>query len=249
MTAVLEDGDFYVLYRPRVQDERVESLAEVQRLLVVLHPWHGRRRLRLLVVGRKRLPGIDEHARFWAFVDTVVQRPEQLHDALRPRQYETKTRGQRRQAPARPAAEGAYVIARHGDHTHLAYQLELPRRPGPPQRDLGIEPEASYIVTVKNPDVPSPPGVGLTRSDQARLPADLRERFHGRRFAPLDPPDFLDQPGLEIVLIGAAHDASAELDVDLDAEVERAARNTIFEDLRIGRAERPTEPLFVGEWR
>jgi hypothetical protein len=45
---------------------------------------------------------------------------------------------------------------------------------------------------------------------------------------------------VEIVLVGAARDASAELGVDMDAEVERAARNTIFEDLRIGREERPT---------
>lgn len=50
------------------------------------------------------------------------------------------------------------------------------------------------------------------------------------------------------MLIGAAHDASAELEIDLDAEVERAARSTIFGDLRIGRRERPVAPLFSGEW-
>jgi hypothetical protein len=241
MSKVLEDGDIYFLYRPRVEDEHVESLAEVQRLLMVLRPWRGRGRIRLLVVGRKQLPEIDERARFWAFVDVVVERPEQLHDALQPRRYATKTRGQRHQPAARPAAEGAYAITRHDDHTHLAYQLELPRRPGPPQQELHIEQEASYVVTVKKPEAPSPPRVGL--------PADLQRRFGTRRFAPLDPPTFLDQPGAEIVLIGAAHDASAELDIDLDAEVERAARNTIFEDLHIGREDRPTEPLFAGQWR
>lgn len=249
MAELLEDGDIYFLYRPRVEDEHVESLDEVQRLLLVLHPWRGRPRMRLLVVGRKRLPEIDEHDRFWAFVDVVVDRPEQLYDALQPHRYETKTRGQRFQSPARPAAEGAYCIARHDDHTHLAYQLELPRRPGPPQHELRIEPEASYVVTVKNPRAPSPPGVGLPGPGRAKLPPDLQERFGTRRFAPLDPPRFLDQPGVEIVLIGAAHDASAELGINLDAEVERAARNTIFEDLRIGREERPTEPLFAGQWR
>ncbi|ROT31497.1 hypothetical protein [Micromonospora sp. HM5-17] len=249
MTEVLEDGDIYFLYRPRVADERVESLTEVQRLLVVLRPWRGRRQLRLLVVGRKRLPDVEEHDRFWAFVAAVARRPQQLHEALEPREYATRTRGARRQEAARPVAEGAYVLARHTDHTHLAYQLELPRRPGPPQHDLQIEPEASHIVTVKNPRAPSPPGVGLREADRARLPAELQQRFGDRRFAPLDPPAFLDQPGVELVLIGAAHDASTELDVDLDAEVERAARDTVFEELRIGRAERPTEPLFAGQWR
>ena len=35
------------------------------------------------------------------------------------------------------------------------------------------------------------------------LPSHLRERFHGRRFVPVDPPAFLDQEGAEIILIGA----------------------------------------------
>lgn len=249
MSQVLEDGDIYFLYRPRVADEHVESLEEVQRLLMLLRPWRGRRHTRLLVVGRKRLPDIDEHDRFWAFVDVVADRPERLHEALERRQYRTKTRGERYQPPARPAAEGAYAITRHDDHTHLAYQLELPHRTGPPQQELQIEPEASYIVTVKNPQAPTPPGVGLRGPGRAHLPADLQRRFGTRRFAPLDPPAFLDHPGAEIVLIGAAHDASAELDINLDAEVERAARSTIFEDLRIGREDRPTEPLFAGQWR
>lgn len=248
MAEIIEDGDIYLLYRPRVGDQRVESFKEVQRLLVVLHPWRGRR-LRLLVVGRKRLPEIDGHDRFWAFVDEVVDRPERLRDALDAREYQTRTRGQRRQGPARPVAEGAYAIARHDDHTHLAYQLELPHQPGAAQHDLNIEPEASYVVTVKNPRAPSPPGVGRPGPGKAHLPEELQRMFHGRRFAPLDPPVFLDHPGTEVVLIGATHDASRELDLDLDAEVERAARTSIFDDLRIGRTDRPVAPLVGGQWR
>ena len=247
MAEVLEDGDIYFLFRPRVDQPHADSLEAVQRLLMVLHPRRGRR-VRLLVVGRKRLPEITEHDRFWAFVDTVVDRPEQLRDALEPRHYRTTTRGERTQPAANPAAEGAYVIARHDDHTHLAYQLELPHRVGAPQQELNIEPEGSFIATVKNPQAPSPPGVGLPGPGKAKLPAELQARFHGRRFAPLDPPDFLDRPGTELVLIGAAHDASEELHVDLDAEVERTARDTIFDDLRIGRQERTVAPLFAGEW-
>ncbi|HEX5596727.1 MAG TPA: hypothetical protein VFX61_12040 [Micromonosporaceae bacterium] len=247
MAQMLEDGDIYFLYRPRVGEEHVDSLAEVQRLFVVLHPWHGRH-LRLLIIGRKQLPDIGEHDRFWGFVDEVVDRPEELHATLQARTYQTRTRGERDQPSARPAAEGAYVIARHDDHTHLAYELELPQQPGPPQHELGIEPEASYIITVKNPQATSPPGIGLPGPGKAELPAALQDRFHGRRFAPVDPPAFLDHVGAEIVLIGAAHDASAELRIDLDAKVEHAERNLIFDDLRISRRERPTAPLFTAEW-
>ena len=248
MAEVLEDGDIYFLYRPRVAEDEVESLDQVQRLLVVLHPW-SRQWLRLLVVGRKRLPDVQEHMRFWWFVFKVVRRPEELREALDRRAYQTKTRGQRTQRPARPAGEGAYVIARHDDHTHLAYALEQPRSPGRAQRDLNIEPQASYVVSVKNPHVPPPPGAGRPAVGDPDLPRDLLERFGTRRFIPLDPPDFLDHLGTEMVLIGAARDAAAELGVDLDAEVERAAQTTIFDDLRIGRQDRPIEPLITGEWR
>jgi hypothetical protein len=246
---VLEDGDIYFLYRPRVADTDVASLEEVQRLLVVLRPWRARR-LRLLIVGRKRLPEIRAHERFWGFVDEVAGRPEELHPTLDGRAYQTKTRGERIQQPARPVAEGAYVIARHGDHTHLAYQLELPDRRGAPQRELNIEHEASYIITVKNPRVPSPPGVGRPRAAiEAALPRKLQDRFGRLRFIPLDPPDFLDHPGVEFVLIAAVQDASEELGLDLDAYVERASRDTMLHDLRIDRRDRPVEPLFAGEWR
>jgi hypothetical protein len=152
----------------------------------------------------------------------------------------------RTQPAARPAGEGAYVIARHDGHTHLAYELERPREPGEVQRDLNIEREASYVITVKSPQAPPLRGTGR---DRPALPHDLLDRFGRRRFIPLDPPDYLDYAGIELVLIGAAQDASEELGVDLDAEVERAASHTIFDDLRISQREHPIEPLLAGQWR
>jgi hypothetical protein len=219
---ILEEGDVYFFYRPRVGGEQVRSLAEVQRFLMVLHPW-PRRLLRLLVAGRKRLPEIASHERTWWFVDDVVRDPDELRGVLDRRTYQTKTRGERVQPPARPAGEGAYAIARHRDHTHLAYELALPREPGPVQRDLNIEPEASYIIAIRDRQT--------------------------RRFVRLDPPEVLDRPGTEIVLIGATHDAARELDLDLDTEVEQASRRSAFDDLRIARNGRPVQPLLSGEWR
>ena len=43
----------------------------------------------------------------------------------------------------------------HQNHTELAYILELPKEPGEAQRELGIEKEASYIVSVINPKKPA----------------------------------------------------------------------------------------------
>lgn len=74
--------------------------------------------------------------------------------------------------------------------------------------------EGSYILTIKNPAKPSPPGVGLRDEQKAELPGHLREKFDNRRFINADPPDLLDYDGIEFVLIGAVffhHRATAVL--------------------------------------
>src|SRR5207244_8077300 len=112
-------------------------------LLPVLMP-DGRRRYRGIVVGRKRLPDPREHERVWAFVAEVGDNPQELHDELGRRAYETRTRGVCVQPETRPAGEGRYAIVEHHGHTHLAYVLELPRQPGPAPGTFRIPPAASH---------------------------------------------------------------------------------------------------------
>jgi hypothetical protein len=137
----------------------------------------------------------------------------------------------------------------HDGHTHLATALELPPTPGAVQRRFGITEEASYIVAVRNPDVEVPAGAGLPRERRAEYPPELRERFRGRRFAPLNPPGFLDHAGAEIVLIGATTAAETELGIELDAEQERLGEADVFTKLGLRPNEVPVEPLARGEWR
>ncbi|MGH9159750.1 MAG: hypothetical protein ACRD2X_07150 [Vicinamibacteraceae bacterium] len=101
---------------------------------------------------------------------------------------------------------------------------------------------------MKNPEQPSPPGVGLGEAQRAEMPKRLMERFRNRRFVPVDPPDFLDQPGAELVLIGAETDPTDELGLSLDPEHETAQTAEIFSDLRMEREEHPLRPLFEGKW-
>jgi hypothetical protein len=56
----------------------------------------------------------------------------------------------------------------------------------------------------------------------------LEERFRGRRFAELDPPELLDYEGAELVLIDADEDVSDELGIRLNTERETANRADIF---------------------
>ncbi|MFW6202585.1 MAG: hypothetical protein ACOC8B_08400, partial [Gemmatimonadota bacterium] len=165
-----------------------------------------------------------------------------------PERYRTKTRGERRVPAARPAGEGVYAIARHGDHTHLVYILELPEQPGEVQRELNVDERASYILSIANPERPAPKGAGLGEKQAAEFPKGLQSKFEGRRFIPADPPKFLDHEGAELLLIGAARRPLKELDIRLEAEDEDAHSAEIFRELGLEREEHPTRPLFEGKW-
>jgi hypothetical protein len=246
--AVLERGDVYFFYRPRVEEAAPEGLAAVQRFFMVLSP-HDKKRYRLLIIGRKRLPASgDRGDRTWGFVEKASRTPRGLQEELAPATYRTKTRGERTQPTTRPAGEGVYGIVRHDDHTRLLYALELPARPGDVQEELQLTPEGNYIVSVKNPQQPSPPGLGLAESRQASFPKSLQARFGGRRFVPVDPPSFLNYAGAEVLFIGTGEEVSDELDAQLHPQQETEATAEIFKDLQLHRARHPMQPLFEGTW-
>jgi hypothetical protein len=114
------------------------------------------------------------------------------------------------------------------------------------QRALNIVREGSFIVSVKDPETPSPTGLGLDDSRRAKYPKKLRERFGDRRSIDLDPPDLLDYDGREILLIGASDDVSGELALKLNAEREAEATAEIFRDLGLERPLHPVAPLLKG---
>jgi hypothetical protein len=101
---LLESGDIFFLFRPRVGDDRPVGLEDVQRFHVVLRPERSGLH-RLLMVGRKRLPDMGGHERNWGFVDLVTDRSDEIERELREEIYQTKRRGERR----RPAARSARV--------------------------------------------------------------------------------------------------------------------------------------------
>lgn len=245
---LLDRGDVYFLYRPKIDEASAEGLAEVQRFFMVLSP-HDKKRYRLLILGRKRLPSIhDGGERTWGFVEKAGRTPQALREELAPATYQTKTRGERMQPTTRPAGEGVYAILRHDDHTHLVYALELPERPREVQEEFHLTAEGNYIVSVKNPEQPSPPAVGLGEERQASFPKSLQGRFRGRRFMPVDPPSVLNYEGAEVLFIGASGDVSQELGIQLHPQGETEATAEIFTDLRLQKSRHPLKPLFEGAW-
>jgi hypothetical protein len=201
-----------------------------------------------VIIGWKRLPGVAEHERTWAFVDLVSGKPDDIEDELDPVSYRTKTRGQRERQAARPAGEGVYAVVAHDGHTHLAYALELPEKPGPVQVELNMTAQASFVIAVRNPDLPGPREPSMPRPHDPDYPEELRARFGGRRFANLDPPDFLDHPGAELVLIGAGAEVDRELGLSLHPQRETVESAGVFTVLGMERDRHPLTPLLTGEW-
>lgn len=240
----LETGHIHFLYRPVVEEEDPEGLVDVQQFEVVLHP-QDREHFRRLIIGRKRLPEVDETEALWGFVDLVTGDADELRDAVAAEEYETATRGRRHQPAARPAGEGSYAIVRRGRDTYLAYELALPDEPGEVQDALRVEHDARLVLSVKNPEVGSPPEAGLPERSQVELPEDLRERFDGRRWIAADPVRFLDHEGIELLLIGAEHDP--------ELEGERPPLDDVDEQeladlLEVQERDHPVEPLLEGTW-
>lgn len=243
---IQERGNIFFVYRPRVQHETAKGLDDIERFYMVLKP-DGAQRFRMIILGRKRLPEIGGHERVWGFMEQVAHSGTDVEKALRHATYPTKTRGERDLPAGRPAGEGVYALLRRKSSMHLVFSLELPERPGPVQKTLNIAPEASYVLSVKNPEKGSPVSAGLQERDQAKYPDDLQEEFRNRRFADEDP-RLLDYAGAEIVLVGARTDPLKAYGLNLEAEDESLNTAEIIKQLRMVKSRHPVKPLLEGTW-
>jgi hypothetical protein len=70
----------------------------------------------------------------------------------------------------------------------------------------------------------------------------------GSRGLLIDPPDFLDYPGTELVRVGAHPDPRRELGVALRPERETLERVDIFRKLKLDKDVHPLRALTTREW-
>lgn len=250
MAEILETGNVHFFYRPVVEETAPEGLVDVQEFAMALAP-RGVEHYRILMVGQKTLPSMgpleeDFYRKAWGWVGSVEESAEDVLEAFSGDTYRTATRGLRRQPAARPAGSGVYAVALLPRYSAFAYVLEHPDEPGEVQRALRIESERLYVLAIKNPEATAPPGVGLEEERRAEYPEELQGRFRSRRFVDAVPPEFLDYPGTEFVLIGAHEDVEEELGVEIEEEAPDTAE--LFETLREQEERRAMEPLLRGEW-
>jgi Protein of unknown function (DUF2795) len=250
---IVEQGDIFFFYRPKVGTEEVNSVEDVQRFYMVTAPEEKDSKYRLFILGRKQLPEIVEgksmsEERNWALNALTTNNPEDIRKELLAAEYETETRGKRRMAAAMPAGEGKYAIVKHDNHTELAYALELPEVPGPTQREFEIKKEASYIISVKNPDIQIR-GFAAFEKRKPEYPGNIKEKFGDKRWINVEDPDLLNYENTQVLLVGARKkDVQEELNIDLNEEKETANTAKLFKELKIRREQVPLKPLLEGRF-
>ena len=248
---VLEEGDIFFFYRPRVGTEEVEDIEDIQRFYMITAPEDGR--YRLFILGQKRLPEIVEgkstsEERNWALNILTTDNPEDIRKEFLPAEYETETRGRRRLAAAILAGEGKYAIVKHDNHIEMAYVLELPKVPGPVQKEFGIKKEASYIISVKNPNIEIP-GFAVFEKRKPKYPAKIKEAFGDRRWINVENPDILNYENTQVLLMGAKQgNVEKELGIELNEEKETENTAELFKDLKIRKEQVPLKPFLRGEF-
>jgi hypothetical protein len=249
MIEELERGRVYFLFRPKVNVDRVVGIDDVDRVFMILHP-ENHDLYRLIGFGDTKLPTTGGE-RMTAFVDRIALTGEELSREFRSdtekRELPSSVQGSHFLGPARPAGEGVYVLFTHDDHSLLSYVRELPAETGEVQRALGILDQHVLRLSVRNPDRP-PLRVEGPDGRSADFPTDLRELFSGQSFHAVDPPDFLNYEGAELLIVGLNRHAAEDFGIDSDPEFEEPTSAELFADLQLSRREMPTDPLFNGRW-
>lgn len=74
--------------------------------------------------------------------------------------------------PAQPIGEGVYAITKSDNErqSHFVYMLTIPEKPNELQEDFGLKEQGSFVISVRNPQTPSPPNAALP--DPAEYPKE-----------------------------------------------------------------------------
>jgi hypothetical protein len=261
----IESGDIFFFYRPKIDTKEVKDIEDVQRFYMVTcndinkntnKNKNKNKNYRLFMLGSKKMPEIVEgksgsEERNWALNILTTSNSDEIHnELLLPVEYTTKTRGKRRLPAAQPAGEGKYSILRHDGHTELAYILEIPEIPGPIQTEFEIKKEASYIVSVKNPEIFIPGYDAFSKKDRKpNYPKHIKEKFGEKRWINVDDPEILDYENTQLLLIGARkRNVEEELGIEIDDEKENKNSADIFKELKIKKEEIPLRPFLKGKF-
>jgi hypothetical protein len=270
----LEQGDIFFFYRPKVSSKEIKSIDDVRRFYMVLCPEDEQKIIdntnndtnikkkklyRLFIIGKKSLPEIRKtearsSERFWAQVGGIFYDSKKLGEDLTSEEF-------RKGDVARPVGEGKYAIIEHQNHTELAFILEMPQEIGEAQKELGIQKEATYIITVINPNKPVPEGYSTAEAERPKYPKDIENYLNNiqDKFISLSQNlNLINYQNAQVVLIGARAGKDIikqEIGLDIETEDEREDKENIslsadiFTKLKIRKEQVPIKPIIEGKFQ
>jgi hypothetical protein len=255
---ILEQGNIYFFYRPKKNADEVKGIEDVRRFFMVTAPEKSENTkengdknqfYRLFVIGKKSLPEIRKSEaraseRYWARVGGIFNDPNELTKDLLSDEF-------RKGDAARPVGEGKYAIVKHQNHAELAYILEMPEQPGEAQKELGIEKEASYVISVINPKRPAPTGYPST-DEPPKYPQEVLKEFNEtENFVSLaKDTKFIDYQNAQIMLIGAREGGDViknELGLEIPEGQSPQSAADVFDKLKVRKDQVPIRPLTEGK--
>jgi hypothetical protein len=128
----------------------------------------------------------------------------------------------------------------------------MPKEPGKAQEELGIEKEASYIVSVINPKVPVPEGYPSTEQPPEYPESILVGLESKENFIPISKDiRLIDYLNAQVILIGAREGKDVlmkEIGINIKEEEETEQTADIFGKLQIERKRTPVRPLVEGKF-
>lgn len=263
---ILEKGIIYFFTRNRVGISDSDSVGDLQRTFFVLRPIPTGAKLgdgaladqdniRLLALPKKVFPK-SHNDKFMAFVEKANTTIKELKENFFPAtEYDTKTKGSRRDEPVNPIAEGVYAITRTENATsHLVYSTTIPSELGEVQKDLGIKDSGSFVISAKNPERPGNARAQLPQKPD--FPKEIISEFRNLAWSEVKP-KYLDYEYCQILLIGEEVDSAVEptkkdqkddketpqeelekLEHEDELRVQHLhGDDSVFDDLKIGKKE------------
>jgi len=224
---VLQGGSIYFFYRPKIENGSNQKEG-VQRFFFVLQP-QNQNKYHLLMVGKKQLPPTEKN-NYFLFLEATKNNKEKLLSALGEKHYSTKTRGERTLPVSHCLGVGKYLLVVHNNHTHFIYQLTIPSQIKETQKEFNIQKEDDYLISVKNPQVATPPGVGLEKKQKVKFPASLQDKFANYSFIPLATSEFLEYEGVELLLIAKGKDNLTSREGELESCLEKIHPDNLLDE-------------------
>jgi len=246
---VLERGSLLFLYRPKASVAHAHGAADIEQLYFMLMPDDREdHKSRVYLLSQTSLPASSEDGPILATAVEVDSDPRVALDNLEEETAKAPGRAARPWAPI--AGEGRYAIFKHVSSTYLAYGLDRPEQPGEVQQALHLAKQGNLLISVKPPAAPSQPG----QATQPLYPSRLKSLLQAYGEVPVEPSDFMDYQGTQVVLKAAnsavKHQWGLRLEQDGQNQRERQAFQLLHKEER--RAAREgialLEPMEEGLW-